>query len=100
MLFQHINKDTVPCFSVQQVVSLYYATAVNDQANDCEKFELNVTLSQGKRVNVWHSVLLPSFGVQSNLLSSFFMASPGFIPYRKDQKNQPDQIPPSSLDSF
>uniref|UniRef100_A0A8C5CNN8 Uncharacterized protein n=1 Tax=Gadus morhua TaxID=8049 RepID=A0A8C5CNN8_GADMO len=45
------------CPSVQQVVSLYYATTAKDQANDCAKFKLNVTLSQGKLVNVWRSIL-------------------------------------------
>ena len=50
------------CPSVQQVVSLYYATAAKNQTNDCAKFELNVTLSQGKLLNVWRSILLPSFG--------------------------------------
>ena len=42
-------------------MSLYYATAASDAVNNCEHFELNVTLSQGKHVNVWHSVVLPSF---------------------------------------
>ena len=41
---------------------MYYAMAPSDQANNCEHFELNVTLSEGKHVNVWHSVVLPSFG--------------------------------------
>ncbi|XP_056442574.1 complement C3-like isoform X1 [Gadus chalcogrammus] len=40
------------------VVSLYYATPAKDQANDCAKFELNVTLSQGAGVGEQNVYLL------------------------------------------
>ncbi|CAL8330687.1 unnamed protein product [Lota lota] len=54
--FKDINKEvsvtaTGSGEATVSVVSLYYATATNNQANDCDKFELNVTLSQGPDVD-------------------------------------------------
>ncbi|CAL8328656.1 unnamed protein product [Lota lota] len=54
--FNDINKEvsvtaTGSGEATVSVVSLYYATATKNQGNDCDKFELNVTLFQGPDVD-------------------------------------------------